>query len=113
MRFTQFIAVFLFLVTCNEGYCQEARHTTLKRSAKNRSYRAPSISKAKSRVICPIFTNSQYPYQGIGIKLGDPVALSYKYYPNKHFAFGADVGKVASGLYSKYYRKQFAGYLPD
>jgi hypothetical protein len=113
MRFILPIAVVLFLGTYSESYSQEARHTTLKRSAKNRGLRAPAISKAKSRVICPIFTNSQYPYQGIGIKLGDPVALSYKFYPNKHWAFGADVGKVASGLYSKYYRKQFASYLPD
>jgi len=113
MRFIVVIVVCLFLVASNEGYCQEARHTTLKRSSKNRSYRAPTISKAKSRVICPIFENSQYPYQGIGAKLGDPLALSYKYYPNKHFAFGADLGKVSSGLYSKYYRKQFGGYLPD
>jgi hypothetical protein len=113
MRLILFIAVCLFLITCSESYCQEARHNTLKKSQKNRSYRAPSMSRAKSRVICPIFENSEYPYQGIGAKLGDPAALSYKYYPNKHFAFGADVGKVASGLYSKYYRKQFGGYLPD
>jgi hypothetical protein len=113
MRLILPIAVVVFLVTTSECYSQEARHTTLKRSPKNRSLRAPSISKAKSRVICPIFTSSQYPYQGIGIKLGDPVALSYKYYANKHWSFGADVGKVASGLYSKYYRKQFNTYLPD
>lgn len=113
MRLILSIAVVLFLVTTTECYSQEARHTTLKRSAKNRSYRAPSISKAKSRVICPIFTQSQYPYQGIGLKLGDPVAITYKYYPNKNWAFGADLGKAASGLYSKYYRKAFANYLPD
>jgi len=114
MRSTLTIAVVLFLITCTECYSQEARHTTLKRSPKNRSLRAPSISKAKSRVICPIFNRSQYPYQGIGIKLGDPVAVSYKYYPNKSWAFGADLGKPASGLYSKYYRKAFdQHYLPD
>ncbi|HMJ69625.1 MAG TPA: hypothetical protein VK508_12040 [Cyclobacteriaceae bacterium] len=114
MRIPLAIATVLFLITCTEGYSQQARHTTLKRSPKNKSLRAPSISKAKSRVICPIFEQSQYPYQGLGIKLGDPVALSYKYYPNKHWAFGADVGKVASGLYSKYYRKKFeVDYLPD
>lgn len=113
MRFILTIAVILVLVTSIECYSQQARHTTLKKSSKNRSLRAPSISKAKSRVICPIFENSQYPYQGIGLKLGDPVALSYKFYPNKHWSFGADFGKVASGLYSKYYRKAFVSYLPD
>ncbi len=113
MRFILPLAVVVFLVTTTECYSQQARHTTLKKSPKNRSLRAPSVSKAKSRVICPIFTQSEYPYQAIGIKLGDPVALSYKYYPNKHWAFGADLGKVASGLYSKYYRKAFGTYLPD
>ena len=113
MRFLLSITVVLFLAACTESYCQEARHTTLKRSAKNRNLRAPFVSKSRARVICPIFENSMYPYQGIGIKLGDPLALSYKYYPNKNFSFGADVGKVASGLYSKYYRKQFNGYVPD
>ncbi len=113
MRFILTIAAALVLIAGTTTFAQEARHTTLKKSAKNRSYRAPSISKAKSRVICPIFTQSQYPYQGIGIKLGDPVVLSYKYYPNKKWAFGADIGKAASGLYSKYYREAFAGYLPD
>ena len=113
MRRAVAITFCLFLVGSTAAWAQEARHTTLKRSAKNRSYRAPSISKAKSRVICPIFTQSQYPYQGLGFKLGDPVAITYKYYPNKHWSFAADVGKVASGLYSKYYRKQFGTYLPD
>jgi hypothetical protein len=113
MRLPAALAIVVFLITTGECYSQEARHTKLKKSPKNRSYRAPSISKAKSRVICPIFEQSEYPYQGLGIKLGDPVAVSYKYYPNKNFAFAADVGKVASGLYSKYYRKNFAEYLPD
>lgn len=113
MRLLAALAIVLFLVTTSECFSQEARHTKLKKSAKNRSYRAPSISKAKSRVICPIFEQSEYPYQALGLKLGDPVAVTYKYYPNKSWAFGADVGKVASGLYSKYYRKQFAAYLPD
>lgn len=113
MRFIVTTVIVLFLVTSTDCFAQEARHTKLKRSAKNRSLRAPTISKAKQRVICPIFEHSQYPYQGIGLKVGDPLALTYKYYPNKSWSFAADVGKVASGLYSKYYRKTFATYLPD
>jgi hypothetical protein len=114
MRIVLPLVVVLLLVASTECYSQEARHTTLKKSPKNRSLRAPSVSKAKSRVICPIFTQSQYPYQAVGIKLGDPVAITYKYYPNKHWAFAADIGKAASGLYSKYYRKVFNDdYMPD
>lgn len=63
--------------------------------------------------MCPIFVKSQYPYQGIGFKMGDPFALTYKYYPNKHWAFAADAGKAASGLYNRYYRGLFNNYLPD
>lgn len=63
--------------------------------------------------MCPIFEQSGYPYQGIGFKMGDPFALTYKYYPNKHWSFAADGGKAASGLYNKYYRNAFGNYLPD
>ena len=31
----------------------------------------------KAAVICPTFVASEYPYQGIGIKLGDPFAITY------------------------------------
>ena len=50
---------------------------------------------------------------GIGIKLGDPFAFTYKFYANKHFSFAADAGTAASGLYNKYYRQAFDTYLPD
>ena len=63
--------------------------------------------------MCPIFHASKYPYQGIGLKFGDPLALSYKFYPNKNWSFAADAGKASSGLYSKYYRSIFKGYTPD
>ena len=63
-------------------------------------------------IMCPIFVESKYPYQGIGLKLGDPFALTYKYYPSKHWAFAADAGKAASGLYNRYYRNAFTSYLP-
>ena len=63
--------------------------------------------------MCPIFHESKYPYQAIGLKFGDPFAATYKFYPNKSWAFAADVGKVASGLYNKYYRSVFTSYLPD
>jgi hypothetical protein len=72
------------------------------------------MSRSKSKTICPIFEDTGYPYQGLGIKLGDPFAITYKYYPNKHFAFSVDFGKSASGLYSKYYSQVFPEYTnPD
>jgi hypothetical protein len=45
--------------------------------------------------------------------LGDPFALTYKFYPSKHWAFAVDAGKAASGLYNTYYRGIFNSLLPD
>jgi hypothetical protein len=71
------------------------------------NYRAPRVGHQKAKTICPIFENSKYPYQGMGFKLGDPFALTYKFYPRKHIAFVADVGKPSSALYSRYFREEF------
>ena len=67
----------------------------------------------KSSVVCPIFNEKRYPYQGIGVKLGDPFALTYKFYASRSLAFSIDVGKTASGLYNDYYRHSFTDYMPD
>lgn len=108
MRGLNHISTVLLVVTLtHSGFAQVTK------SHKSSSYRVPRVNSNKARIMCPIFEASQYPYQGIGIKLGDPVALTYKFYANKHFSFAADVGKAASGLYNKYYRDAFVTYLPD
>jgi hypothetical protein len=84
-----------------------------KKSSINSRFKVPKVSRSKALIMCPIFLESKYPYRGIGFKVGDPFALTYKFYPSKHFAFAADVGKAASGLYNKYYRNAFNGYIPD
>ncbi len=89
------------------GFCQGTK------SPRSAGFRIPKVNSNKARIICPIFEESRYPYQGIGFKLGDPFALTYKFYANKHFSFAADVGKAASGLYNRYYRDAFVTYLPD
>lgn len=85
----------------------------VRKSVRSAKFKVPQVSRSKMRIMCPIFETSQYPYQGIGVKMGDPFALTYKFYPNKNWAFTADAGKAASGLYNKYYRGLFDGYLPD
>lgn len=95
----------LFLGT--SGYAQTTKSQTSSR------FKVPKVSRSKALIMCPIFEESRYPYQGIGMKLGDPFALTYKFYPSKHWAFAADVGKSASGLYNRYYRKVFSSYTPD
>jgi hypothetical protein len=84
-----------------------------KRSPRSAQFSVPRVGGNKARIICPVFEQSRYPYQGIGIKLGDPFALAYKFYANKNFSFAVDAGTAASGLYNKYYRGAFPSYLPD
>src|SRR5882757_959019 len=91
----------------------EVAHAQVRKSVKSAQYRVPRVNGNKALIMCPIFVESRYPYQGIGFKLGDPFAVTYKFYANKHFSFAADAGKAASGLYNKYYRGAFQEYLPD
>lgn len=71
------------------------------------NHNATRVRGAKAKTVCPIFENSKYPYHGIGIKLGDPFALTYKYYANKKFAVVVDFGKASSGLYNRYFADKF------
>lgn len=71
----------------------------------------PKVKGNKAKTVCPIFEESKYPYQGIGIKLGDPFAITYKFYANKHFAIAVDVGKASSGLYNSYFKEKFNEYV--
>lgn len=73
----------------------------------NHNYNVIKVSRSKAKTICPTFEDSGYPYHGIGFKLGDPFGATYKYYANKHFSFGVDFGRSASGLYSRYYKEAF------
>ncbi|MBI3482763.1 MAG: hypothetical protein HY015_07275 [Bacteroidetes bacterium] len=75
--------------------------------------KVPRVSENKARIVCPIFKVNQYPYQGIGLKLGDPFAITYKLYPTRHLAFAADVGMPSAGLYHDYYKGLFNSYSPS
>jgi hypothetical protein len=79
----------------------------VKKSVRSTRYDIPRVSKSKAIILCPTFEESKYPYQAIGFKVGDPLAITYKFYPNKKWAFALDAGKTASGLYNKYYRGVF------
>jgi hypothetical protein len=74
------------------------------------NYGAPRVRGNKAKIICPVFENSKYPYHGLGFKLGDPFALTYKFYPNKRISFAVDFGKASSGLYNRYFREKFNEY---
>lgn len=73
-------------------------------------HRPIKMSKRKAQVVCPIFEESKYPYQGIGFKVGDPFAITYKFYANQHFSIALDFGSASSGLYSEHHRENFGQY---
>jgi hypothetical protein len=101
------ISLLFFLVGASTvGFCQ------LRKSQVSAGLRVPRVSENKARIVCPIFNVNQYPYQGLGVKLGDPFAITYKLYPSRHWAFTADVGMISSGLYNNYYKGLFKNYSP-
>src|SRR3569832_2766110 len=74
--------------------CQKVHHGGKSVYTRSRfNYNATKVKGAKAKTVCPIFEHSKYPYQGVGFKLGDPFALTYKYYFNKIFSIAADLGK--------------------
>jgi hypothetical protein len=93
--------------------CLWATHGVQAQNRKSLYGLSSKSRQTKAAVNCPIFNDKLYPYQGIGIKLGDPFALTYKFYASKNLAFAIDAGKTASGLYNEYYRNSFMDYLPD
>ena len=97
-----YIFLIIFLLAFSwEGQAQKTKRF---KTFKPKGQKAP---KNKGQAVCPIFEKSAYPYHGIGLKLGDPSALTYKFYATQRLAFALDVGKGASGLYSAYHRHHF------
>ena len=110
MRFQKFILLTILCFVLTE-HCVAQRSNGKNAYSKSRlGLRTPKVKGYKAKIVCPIFEKSQYPYHGLGFKLGDPFALTYKYYPNEHFSFGVDFGKASSGLYNRYYREKFQEY---
>ena len=105
------IKVLLVAFTCLIAVeCATAQKST--RAIKSRNqFSSPRVRGQKAKIICPTFDKTKYPLHGIGFKLGDPFAITYKYYPNKRISVAVDVGKAASGLYNRYFREKFDSYV--
>lgn len=103
----------IFCLTSIVTFCQKARIYNGGKSmyTRERYNSAAKFKGAKAKTLCPVFEGSRYPYQGIGIKLGDPFAITYKYYFNEKIAIAADIGKASSGLYNRYFREKFDEYV--
>ena len=76
-------------------------------------YQNIKVPRSKQRVICPGYNGAQYPQQSLGIKLGDPIALSYKVYLSSRFSVAMDYGRTATGLYNEFHKENFADAQQD
>ena len=82
----------------------EAQRPIRKRTAVRMPY------NRKMKIICPIFVPNEYPYQGIGVKVGDPFAVTYKLYASKFLAMEIAAGQGASFMYKKFYKSNFSNF---
>jgi hypothetical protein len=83
------------------------------KSLTSAKFNVPKVSRAHARIVCPGQLKKDYPYEALGIKLGDPFALTYKNYRTKDRAFSVEVGKPSASLYNRYFRSSFNSLVPD
>lgn len=113
MQLKKTILLCIFCLFTVLAYAQKSKsHSGSKSVYTQKRYNssAARVKGSKAKIVCPVFEQSRYPYSGIGIKLGDPFAITYKYYASKNFSIAADLGKPASGLYNRYFREKFDEY---
>ncbi len=68
-------------------------------------------SRKHGKLLDPKSDRGKYPYHSMGIKLGDPFAVTYKFYGHERFSFTIDFGRAGTGLYNKYHREKFSDYV--
>jgi len=96
------------------GYSRaQTRTYTGKKLTPTRTYNNPSLVREKAGSTVPVFDEAGYPYQGIGIKIGNPFAFTFKFYVSQRIALVADFGWTVSSLYKTYYDGLFDMYFPD
>lgn len=113
MRFSKtLILLTISLILGSGAWAQKSRHRGGKSFYTKERYNANAtrVRGSKAKIVCPIFESSKFPYHGVGFKLGDPFALTYKFYPNQRWGIAVDVGKASSGLYNRYYIQKFDEY---
>jgi hypothetical protein len=110
MRTAKNLLILIAVLLVVDLYAQRSNNGKSSYTRSRHNHNAPRVRGIKAKIICPVFENSKYPYQGIGFKLGDPFALTYKFYTTEKFAIAIDFGKTASGLYNRYFRGKFTQY---
>lgn len=103
------LKIFLLLalwIGVSYSYAQKSKKSLTQQYGNNKKPLRFKSSK-KMAVICPIFHPSEYPYQGIGFRAGDPFALTYKLYATSWIAVSIDGGIAAYGLYKDRYKELY------
>lgn len=101
------ILIVFLLLWSSDTYAQKKRKFKMNPYFKGR-YKNITVPKSKMNTICPGYVGGAYPYQGVGIKLGDPFAFTYKAYLSESISIVMDLGRVSSGLYNNFHIDNFA-----
>lgn len=100
------IVALLLSLLFSGARCFAQRSTSVKPPSKSTTIG----SRKQARLLDPAIDVSSYPHHSVGIKIGDPIAFSYKFYANERVSFVIDIGRAGRGLYDKYYREKFSDY---
>jgi hypothetical protein len=100
------ILLLALCVSFSSSFAQKKRRSLTQKYGQTKKPLKFKMNK-KMAVICPIFHPSEYPYQGIGFRAGDPFTLTYKLFATKWLAFSIDGGIAAYGLYKDRYKELY------
>lgn len=99
---------FIFLFSIDSDAQKKVKRT---KTFDQSRYKKQRVQDSRGKVECPIFKEGQYPYNGFGFKVGDPFALTYKFYPAPFLGLAIDAGKPASAVYNQYDRLNFGDFI--
>ncbi len=97
----------LLILICLPIASLQAQHKHKMRPFFKGRYNSIKVPRSKKKLICPGYNGAQYPVQSLGIKLGDPIAITYKVYMSKRLSIDLDYGRTATGLYSNFIKQNF------
>ena len=84
MRLSLILGLILFLVIPQIEL--QAQHKHKMKPYFKGKYKNIKVPRSKKKVICPGYDGAGYPVQSLGIKLGDPIAITYKAYMSKRIS---------------------------